>query len=373
MRERGLPAPGLRGVGSLLGGPRGAAAASPGRGATSGSGSRIGRRGGRAAGGSVGDARKRLHGAAADHTPRPCLGGRRRGLLASTTGRGARAEATAPSWSISSGGGRSSSCPAARDRPWLRGCAVTPGSPSWPGTARRQSRTGRDGGGAGRVAGGGPLAPASQHPPGGGALAGTIPRPPATPARRRWGLPARPAPVRLQEDRCGDRRRRREPGPRAAPPDVGGAPPSPGGRDPGRDRPGHGPRARHRAQARPRPGPSPSARHRDRAEAGSIHTSPTSHAAWLRAARTPWRCGERCRSSATRARPAKGSAPKPSAARRHFAAGLEHDGAAVRAALTTPGSNAQAEGQITRLNLIKRRTSGRAGFELLRRRMLLAP
>jgi transposase len=32
-----------------------------------------------------------------------------------------------------------------------------------------------------------------------------------------------------------------------------------------------------------------------------------------------------------------------------FAAGLEQDGAAVRAALTTPWSNGQAEGQITRL------------------------
>lgn len=54
-----------------------------------------------------------------------------------------------------------------------------------------------------------------------------------------------------------------------------------------------------------------------------------------------------------------------------FAAGLERDGAAVRAALTTPWSNAQAEGQITRLKLIKRQSHGRAGFELLRRRVLL--
>ena len=56
-----------------------------------------------------------------------------------------------------------------------------------------------------------------------------------------------------------------------------------------------------------------------------------------------------------------------------FAAGLEHDGAAVRAALTTPWSNAQAEGQITRLKLIKRQSYGRAGFELLRRRVLHTP
>jgi hypothetical protein len=55
-----------------------------------------------------------------------------------------------------------------------------------------------------------------------------------------------------------------------------------------------------------------------------------------------------------------------------FAAGLEQDGAAVRAALTTPWSNGQAEGQITRLKLIKRTMYGRASFDLLRRRVLLA-
>jgi transposase len=55
-----------------------------------------------------------------------------------------------------------------------------------------------------------------------------------------------------------------------------------------------------------------------------------------------------------------------------FAAGLEQDGAAVRAALTTPWSNGQAEGQITRLKLPKRQVYGRAGFDLLRRRVLLA-
>ena len=54
-----------------------------------------------------------------------------------------------------------------------------------------------------------------------------------------------------------------------------------------------------------------------------------------------------------------------------FAAGIENDGAAVRAALATPWSNAQAEGQITRLKMIKRQSYGRAGFDLLRRRVLL--
>ena len=56
-----------------------------------------------------------------------------------------------------------------------------------------------------------------------------------------------------------------------------------------------------------------------------------------------------------------------------FAAGLEHDGAAVRAALTAPKRAAQTEGQITRFKLIKRQCYGRAGFELLRRRVLHAP
>ena len=54
-----------------------------------------------------------------------------------------------------------------------------------------------------------------------------------------------------------------------------------------------------------------------------------------------------------------------------FAAGLEQDGAAVRAALTEPWSNGQAEGQITRLKLIKRTMYGRAGFDLFRRRPLI--
>jgi transposase len=55
-----------------------------------------------------------------------------------------------------------------------------------------------------------------------------------------------------------------------------------------------------------------------------------------------------------------------------FAAGLEQDGAAIRAALTMPWSSGQAEGQITRLKMLKRQTYGRASFDLLRRRVLLA-
>ncbi|GAN51956.1 transposase [Methylobacterium sp. ME121] len=55
-----------------------------------------------------------------------------------------------------------------------------------------------------------------------------------------------------------------------------------------------------------------------------------------------------------------------------FAAGLAQDGPAVRAALTTSWSNAQAEGQISRLKMLKRTMYGRASFALLRRRVLLA-
>ncbi len=47
------------------------------------------------------------------------------------------------------------------------------------------------------------------------------------------------------------------------------------------------------------------------------------------------------------------------------------DGDAVRAALTSPWSNAQAEGQIMKLKLLKRQMYGRANFDLLRRRVLL--
>lgn len=55
-----------------------------------------------------------------------------------------------------------------------------------------------------------------------------------------------------------------------------------------------------------------------------------------------------------------------------FAAGLGRDGDAVRAALTTPWRNGRTEGQVNRLKLLKRQSHGRAGFDLLRRRVLLA-
>ena len=55
-----------------------------------------------------------------------------------------------------------------------------------------------------------------------------------------------------------------------------------------------------------------------------------------------------------------------------FAANLDQDGCAVRAALSLPWSSSQAEGQINRLKLLKRSMYGRAKLDLLRRRFLLA-
>ena len=55
-----------------------------------------------------------------------------------------------------------------------------------------------------------------------------------------------------------------------------------------------------------------------------------------------------------------------------FARALERDGAAVEAALTLPWSTGPVEGRITQLKLIKRQMYGRAGFDLLRHRVLAA-
>ncbi|MEM7372834.1 MAG: ISL3 family transposase [Bacteroidota bacterium] len=54
----------------------------------------------------------------------------------------------------------------------------------------------------------------------------------------------------------------------------------------------------------------------------------------------------------------------------NFVEKLLRDKDAVQAALTFPWSNGQVEGQINRLKNIKRQMYGRAGFELLRRRVL---
>ena len=53
-----------------------------------------------------------------------------------------------------------------------------------------------------------------------------------------------------------------------------------------------------------------------------------------------------------------------------FARGIEKDKAAVHLGLTRSTNNAQVEGQVTKLKLIKRTMYGRASFSLLRQRVL---
>ena len=55
-----------------------------------------------------------------------------------------------------------------------------------------------------------------------------------------------------------------------------------------------------------------------------------------------------------------------------FVTGIERDKAAVLAGLTLQPSNAQTEGFVNKLKLIKRMMFGRAGFPLLRQRILHA-
>jgi transposase len=55
-----------------------------------------------------------------------------------------------------------------------------------------------------------------------------------------------------------------------------------------------------------------------------------------------------------------------------FADGLHRDIEAVQGAIETPWSTSPVEGQISRVKMIKRQMYGRAGFELLRQRVLNA-
>ncbi len=55
-----------------------------------------------------------------------------------------------------------------------------------------------------------------------------------------------------------------------------------------------------------------------------------------------------------------------------FAAGIQRDKAAVQAGLSLPYSMGPVEGHINRLKYIKRSMYGRAQFDLLRQRVLLA-
>jgi transposase len=58
---------------------------------------------------------------------------------------------------------------------------------------------------------------------------------------------------------------------------------------------------------------------------------------------------------------------------RSFAAGLKRDHAAVVNGLTLPHSSGAVEGTVNRIKMLKRQMYGRASFDLLRRRVLLAP
>ncbi|WP_372513340.1 transposase [Nonomuraea thailandensis] len=54
-----------------------------------------------------------------------------------------------------------------------------------------------------------------------------------------------------------------------------------------------------------------------------------------------------------------------------FAHGLCYDLDAIIAGLSLPWNSGQAEGQNTRVKLVKRQGYGRANFDLLRKRILL--
>ncbi|GIF39569.1 transposase [Actinoplanes xinjiangensis] len=55
-----------------------------------------------------------------------------------------------------------------------------------------------------------------------------------------------------------------------------------------------------------------------------------------------------------------------------FATGLNADIAAVSAGLSLPFSSGPVEGNVNRIKMIKRQMYGRAGFDLLRKRILLS-
>jgi transposase len=57
---------------------------------------------------------------------------------------------------------------------------------------------------------------------------------------------------------------------------------------------------------------------------------------------------------------------------RRFAEGIRRDEAAVLAAVSVPRSNGPVEGHVNRLKMLKRQMYGRAGFVLLRARVLNA-
>ena len=57
---------------------------------------------------------------------------------------------------------------------------------------------------------------------------------------------------------------------------------------------------------------------------------------------------------------------------RSFVVGVRSDLLAVTAGLTLPFSSGAVEGQVNRIKMLKRQMFGRAGVDLLRKRILLA-
>ncbi len=56
-----------------------------------------------------------------------------------------------------------------------------------------------------------------------------------------------------------------------------------------------------------------------------------------------------------------------------FATGIRRDLDAVTAGLTLPYSSGPVEGNVNRIKMLKRQMYGRAGFALLRKRVILHP
>ncbi|WP_234025112.1 MULTISPECIES: transposase [unclassified Streptomyces] len=56
----------------------------------------------------------------------------------------------------------------------------------------------------------------------------------------------------------------------------------------------------------------------------------------------------------------------------NLAAGIDRDRDAVIAGLTLPWNSGVVEGHVSRIKMLKRQMLGRAGFDLLRKRVLLA-
>ncbi|WP_455769784.1 transposase [Rhodococcus opacus] len=55
-----------------------------------------------------------------------------------------------------------------------------------------------------------------------------------------------------------------------------------------------------------------------------------------------------------------------------FVRGIERDHAAVLNGLTLPHNSGAVEGNVNRIKMLKRQMYGRAGFDLLRKRILLS-